>query len=73
MDKKLRETTNLCVEIINSKPHVNVMLNLSNESRPRTPKLGLDKRFACASLTRGEVKYGWILTSFLFSCFCGRT
>ena len=41
MDKKLRETTNLCVEIINSKPHVNVMLNLSNESRPRTPKLGV--------------------------------
>ena len=79
MDKKLRETTNLCVEIINSKPHVNVMLyNLSNESRPRTPKLGLEylvltrSRCACASLTKGDVKYGWILTWFIFSCFMER-
>ena len=79
MDKKLLETTNLCAEIINSKPHVNVMLNLSNESRPRTPKLGLQylvltrSRCACASLTKGEVKkYGWILTWFIFSCFMER-
>ena len=31
MDKKMPETTNLYVEIINSKPHVNVIFKLSNE------------------------------------------
>ena len=54
MDKKLRETTNLCVEIINSKPHVNVMLNLSNEEYLVLTR----SRCACASLTKREVKYG---------------
>ena len=68
MDKKLRETTNLCVEIINSKPHVNVMLNLSNEEYLVLTR----SRCACASLTKGEVKYGWILTWFIFPVFMER-